>query len=173
MPSWRRSRTTRTSSSASTSRVRRIEIENGRAVGRHLPGRQGRGSPGLCGRRGHRRSRRAGHAAAPHAVRHRPCRSAAGARHRLHRRPARRRREPDRPPGGADHREGEWAAMATTGRASAGGCSSTAFISSSSARARSSRPVSRPAPSSIRPIRTRNPRSRPSACRSSISTATR
>ena len=89
------------------SRVRKIEIENGRAVGRHLSRRQGRGAPGLRGWRGHRRGRRAGHAAAADAVRHRPGRSAAGARHRLHRRPARRRREPDRPSGGADHRDGQ------------------------------------------------------------------
>ena len=53
--------------------------------------------------------------------------------------------------------DGERAATATTGRASAGACSATACSSSCSAPARSCRRASRPAPSSIRPIRDAEP----------------
>ena len=52
--------------------------------------------------------------------------------------------------------DGERAATAITGRASAGACSATACSSSCSAPAGSPRPASRPAPSSIRPTRRRS-----------------
>jgi choline dehydrogenase-like flavoprotein len=120
---------TRTSRSASA-RVRRIDIENGRARGRHVSRREGR--------RAHR-SRTARSSSRRRASSRRSCScSPASARRTAQAhgiaasRPARRRREPRRPSRGADHRQGQ-RPHGYYGRASAGGCSSTASTSSCSA----------------------------------------
>ena len=67
----------------------RIVVENGRAIGVEVA--RGRDRDGACRERGDRRRRRDRLAEAPDALRHRPGRRAAGARHRAGPRPARRR----------------------------------------------------------------------------------